>query len=163
MTTQSVLHLADILLGKGLTVAAAESCTGGLVSDMLTDIPGSSNYFLGSVVAYSNAVKEHILGVRASTLFEQGAVSGETAVEMAEGVRHLLGADIAVSITGIAGPGGGTKEKPVGLTWIGVSSNQGSEASCFHWEGDRRANKRSSAEQALRILLEHVQALPGKD
>lgn len=163
MVTKSVLHLANILAAKGLTVAVAESCTGGLVSDMLTDVPGSSTYFLGSVVAYSNQVKEHILGVRQTTLTEQGAVSAETAVEMADGVRRLLAADIAISITGIAGPGGGTPEKPVGLTWIGVSSNLGSEASCFRWEGDRRANKKSSAQQALRILLEHAKALRGKN
>jgi len=109
----------EALLRRGLTVAAAESCTGGLVAKRFTDVPGSSDYFLGGVIAYENAVKTRLLDVPEAVLAEHGAVSAEVAAAMAEGVRRLLGADCAVSTTGVAGPGGGTDDKPVGLVYIG--------------------------------------------
>jgi len=118
-------HVATLLLARKLTVAAAESCTGGLVAARLTDRPGASVYVLGGIVAYSNEVKEAVAGVPHATLVEFGAVSAETALALADGARERLGADLAVGVTGIAGPGGGTAEKPVGLVWVAVSSRDG--------------------------------------
>lgn len=109
------------LLAQGLTIACAESCTGGLLTSRLTDIAGSSAYVMGSVVSYTNRIKETLVGVQHETLLAHGAVSEETAREMAEGIRRAIETDIGVGITGIAGPGGGTKEKPVGLVFIAVS------------------------------------------
>ncbi len=104
----------------GLTLAVAESCTGGLLSKRITDVAGCSDYYLGGVCSYSNSVKMRVLGVKAGTLEAHGAVSQQTAEEMAEGVAHALGADVGVGITGVAGPGGGSEEKPVGLVYISV-------------------------------------------
>jgi nicotinamide-nucleotide amidase len=118
-------QVASLLLSRALTVAVAESCTGGLVAARLTDRPGSSAYVLGGVVAYSNEVKESAVGVPHATLVEFGAVSRETAAALADGARERLGADIGIGVTGIAGPGGGTEEKPVGLVWVAVSSREG--------------------------------------
>jgi len=113
--------VGEALTARGLTIGVAESCTGGLVAGRLTDVPGSSAYVRGGVVAYSNDVKTGALGVSAATIAEHGAVSEATAVAMADGVRKALGADIGVSVTGIAGPDGGTPEKPVGTVWFAVS------------------------------------------
>ncbi|HIP86524.1 MAG TPA: CinA family protein [Aquifex sp.] len=113
--------VGKLLRDKGLTLATAESCTGGMVASSLVNVPGSSEYFIGSVVAYSNEVKEKLLGVKRETLDKWGAVSAQTAKEMAEGVKKLLGTDIGISTTGIAGPSGGTETKPVGLTYFGIS------------------------------------------
>lgn len=147
----------------GYTVATAESCTGGLIASRLTDIAGSSAYVLGGVVAYSNAVKTNLLNVRHGTLLAYGAVSEQTAHEMALGARALLGADLALSVTGIAGPGGGTPEKPVGLTYIGVGLPDGSVQVQRHiWEGNRIQNKEHSADAALRLLLGVLASLPPK-
>jgi nicotinamide-nucleotide amidase len=110
-----------LLRERGLTLAVAESCTGGRIGDRITDVAGSSAYFLVGVATYSNEAKERILGVSPDTLARWGAVSTETAEEMARGVRRLAGADLAVSTTGIAGPGGGTEEKPVGTVCIGLA------------------------------------------
>jgi len=148
---------------KGLKLTVAESCTGGLIGDRITDIPGSSDYYLGSVTAYAYQAKERMLGVNHETLTRYGAVSRETAIEMAAGVRRNLGADypqdtvLGVSVTGIAGPGGGLPEKPVGLVWIGMSAPDGNRAWRFVWNGDRRENKVLSAQEALQILLEYLQ------
>jgi len=147
-------QLAACLSKKKLTVATAESCTGGQVSDRITNLAGASNFFLGGIVAYSNQAKLSLLGVDEATLNQHGAVSRETALEMAVGARRVFSADLAVSITGIAGPEGGTAEKPVGLTWIGISSEAGASAVRHIWDGDRLANKRSSANAALNLLLE---------
>ena len=117
---------------------------------------GSSSYFNGGVISYSNDAKEHVLGVSAGTLRDYGAVSEETAREMARGARRALGADIGVSVTGIAGPGGGLPGKPVGLTWVGLSAGDAEQARKFVWQGDRIANKASSAEAALRMLWEYL-------
>lgn len=145
------------LRARGWAVCAAESCTGGLVMHRLTNIPGSSDYVLGGVVSYSNAAKQSLLGVRAETLAAYGAVSEETAAEMVRGVLRVFAADVAVSITGIAGPGGGTSQKPVGLTYIGLGTrDSGSIAVSVQrhlWSGDREAVKAASADAALQLIL----------
>lgn len=137
---------------KGLTLALAESCTGGLLSSVITDAPGSSGYFLGSTVAYANSVKESSLGVKAGTLEKHGAVSKETAREMAQGVKKTLHADISASITGIAGPGGGTKKKPVGLVYIAVAKGGKTIVKKFLFKGGRKSIKNQSVEAALLML-----------
>jgi PncC family amidohydrolase len=151
--------LGKLLTRRGLRLAVAESCTGGLISHRITNVPGSSEYFLGGVTAYAYQVKESLLGVRKESLESFGAVSQEVAIEMALGVRLRLNADIGISVTGIAGPGGGTPEKPVGLTWIGFSVPGREHAWKYVWEGDRRQVKEQSAEAALRMLVEYVQGL----
>jgi PncC family amidohydrolase len=146
----------ELLRRRGLRLAVAESCTGGLIGHRLTNIPGSSDYYMGSVTAYAYEVKVRLLGVSWATLETYGAVSREVAIEMARGVRRSLEADIGLSVTGIAGPGGGTPEKPVGLTWIGFSSPDGEEARRFIWQGDRLQVKEQSAEAALGMLVEYL-------
>jgi PncC family amidohydrolase len=146
-----------LLSVQGLTLAFAESCTGGLASSLITDVPGSSSYFLGSAVTYANAAKEAILGVKHETLSAQGAVSAETAAEMARGAQRLFGSDLAVSVTGIAGPGGGTPDKPVGLVYIHLSAS-GVEVGERHvWSFDRAGNKRASAEAVLRLIVRYLE------
>lgn len=141
---------------RGWTLAVAESCTGGLLGHLITATPGSSDYFLGGVIAYANEVKQNLLGVRAETLQTHGAVSRETAIEMARGVRDLLHADVALAITGIAGPGGGTAEKPVGLVYIAIALPEGESCERHVWPGDREENKYRSANAALELLLRHL-------
>ena len=135
------------------TIAAAESCTGGLLSHVLTSVSGSSGYFIGGVVAYSNQVKESILGVQPETLQTFGAVSEQTACEMAEGVRRKLGTDVGLSTTGIAGPTGGTPEKPVGLVWVGISTAEGTAAFACRFDADREGVKTLTVENLLTRLL----------
>lgn len=146
-------QIGELLRDKGWHLASAESCTGGLVGHRVTNIPGSSDYYLGGVIAYSNEEKELLLQVGKATLEQNGAVSQETAFEMAQGARRVLGGEVAVSVTGIAGPGGGTPEKPVGLTWVAVSTPEGDWSERHVWKGDRQANKADSAEAALQLLL----------
>jgi PncC family amidohydrolase len=143
------------LVALGLTLATAESCTGGLVAHRLTNVPGSSAYFLGGAVSYANQAKETLLGVRHETLLAHGAVSEETAREMARGARRVLGADVAVAITGIAGPTGGTIEKPVGLTFVALAAPDLELCRRLVWAGDRLENKEASAEAALQLILEY--------
>jgi PncC family amidohydrolase len=155
----------EITIGKylhqrGLRLAVAESCTGGLLADHITDVPGSSDYFVGGVVAYAYEAKVALVHVSWDTLRLHGAVSRETVVEMARGVRTTLGADIGVSVSGIAGPAGGLPEKPVGTTWIGLSARDGDWARKFVWGGDRRANKESSAQAALQFVLDYLNGKP---
>jgi PncC family amidohydrolase len=145
-----------LLHARGLKIATAESCTGGLVADRITNIPGASDYFVGGVVAYAYEAKVALLHVSWDTLRLHGAVSRETVIEMARGVRTALGADIGVSVSGIAGPGGGLPEKPVGTTWIGLSGRDGDWARMFLWNGDRRSNKESSAQVALQFVLDYL-------
>jgi PncC family amidohydrolase len=153
------VELGHRLQERGLTLALAESCTGGLIGDLITDVPGSSDYFLGGAVTYANSAKEHILGVKHDTLLAHGAVSAETAAEMAQGARRLFGADVAVSVTGIAGPGGDMPGKPVGLVHIHLSAI-GTEIGERHvWDADRMGNKRLSAEAVLRLALRYVAEL----
>lgn len=143
------------LIARGWTVCTAESCTGGLIAHRLTNIPGSSVYVLGGMVTYSNDAKEQLIGVPHETLVTHGAVSEPTARAMADGVRALFGAQIAVSVTGIAGPGGGSPDKPVGLTYIGLARADGpTEVRRHVWPGDREAVKAASADAALGWLLE---------
>lgn len=151
-------RLQGICLGRGLTVAAAESCTGGLVAAAITDVAGSSGYFRGGVVAYGDEAKEALLSVPADVLAAHGAVSAQVARAMAMGARHRLGAALAVSVTGVAGPGGGTDEKPVGLTYVGVADSAGADVRRFHWAGDRAANRRDSALAALELLIARAEA-----
>ncbi len=149
------VRVGGLLKARGWTVCAAESCTGGLVMHRLTNVAGSSEYVLGGVVSYSNEAKQKLIGVRAETLAAYGAVSEQTAREMVLGVRALFDAEIAVSITGIAGPGGGTPDKPVGLTYIGlVRRGQEPQVRRHVWQGDRVENKQASAEAALAWMLE---------
>ncbi|MCY4071227.1 MAG: CinA family protein [Chloroflexi bacterium] len=141
----------------GLTVCTAESCTGGLILSSLTDVAGSSAYVEGGLVTYSNEAKIKMLGVRETTLVEVGAVSAATAGEMACGVRSVFDTDYALSVTGIAGPGGGTGEKPVGLTYIGLAGREGLISVERHiWDGDRIANKMLSVDGALRLLMRQL-------
>ena len=149
--------LGGLLSKKKWQLAIAESCTGGLISHILTNIPGSSSYFLGGVVCYSNEVKINLLGVQEMTISLFGAVSRETAIEMVRGVRKIFHSNIALSVTGIAGPSGGTQEKPVGLTWIGISTPDIENGFCYHWDGDRLENKKRSARQALSLLIDALQ------
>ncbi len=157
MTQSFESLLGDLLRSRGLKLATAESCTGGLISHRITDVPGSSEYFLGGVVAYAYEAKAALLGVSWDTLNTKGAVSPETVLEMARGARRALDANIAVSVSGIAGPGGGTPEKPVGTTWIGLVAPQGEWTRHFIWDGDRAANKDQSADAALQMVLDYLQ------
>ncbi len=145
-----------MLKERGLKLALAESCTGGLVGDRISNISGSSEYFLGGVVAYAYEAKAALLGVSWDTLNSKGAVSRETVLEMARGVRKAFGSDIAVSISGIAGPGGGTLDKPVGTTWIGLVAADDEWAKLFQFSGDRQQNKSSAADAALQLLLDYL-------
>ncbi len=140
-----------------MTLAVAESCTGGLLGMRLTEVPGSSDYFRGGVIAYSNAVKERVLGVPGEVLAQKGAVSPECARAMAEGVRRLLGADLALAITGIAGPGGGTPEKPVGLVYIALAHPKGVEVERHEFRASRQGVRWSASEAALALLWRHLQ------
>ena len=151
------MRVGELLTARGLTIACAESCTGGLLTSRLTDVAGSSAYVMGSVVSYTNAIKERLVGVRHETLAAHGAVSEETAREMAEGIRRAIRTDIGVGITGIAGPGGGTVEKPVGLVFIAISGVAGIMAHKKYFTGTRVENKRSSTESALSIIVEYLE------
>jgi len=146
--------LGRLLRRRGLTLAVAESCTGGMLGERLTSVPGSSAYFAGGVIAYSNALKRKPLGVGAMTLARRGAVSRECALEMAEGIRRLAKTSLGLSITGIAGPGGGSKAKPVGLVYVGLARRQGAGRA---WElrlsGTRELIRQKAVAQALRLLL----------
>ena len=144
--------IGDLLKKKRLTLAVAESCTGGLISSKLTDIAGSSDYLLDSIISYSNKSKVKFLGVKDSTLRKHGAVSKQTAIEMAEGVRKHSGTDIGISTTGIAGPAGGSKKKPVGLVWIGYSDKNITFAKDLYFTKDRLRNKEIMSKMALEIL-----------
>jgi PncC family amidohydrolase len=138
----------------------AESCTGGLLGHRITEVPGSSDYFVGGIIAYAYEAKEKFLGVDPKTLEIHGAVSEETAVQMAEGVRKAFDVDIGIGVTGIAGPASDLSEKPVGLTWIAVSTTEGTLAQSHHWKGDRSSNKLQSAQAALDLALRIIQVTP---
>ncbi len=148
--------VGQLLLQHSLTIACAESCTGGLLTSRLTDVAGSSAYVLGSVVSYSNEVKISHLGVKPDTLARVGAVSEETAREMALGIRERIGTDIGVGITGIAGPGGGSAEKPVGLVYISLSDAKGTVIKKNNFSGTRREIKQQTTDKALTMLLDYL-------
>jgi nicotinamide-nucleotide amidase len=141
--------IGELLVRRHRTLAVAESCTGGLVCDRLTDVPGSSRYLRGGLVAYHNHLKRGCLGVRGETLARFGAVSAPTVIAMADGVRRLAGADIGLSISGIAGPTGGTARKPVGSVWIGLADSRRTRTRRFQFFGDRLAIKTQAAQAAL--------------
>lgn len=151
------MRVGNILSQRKLTIATAESCTGGLISHRITDVPGSSAYFMGGIVAYSYEAKAGMLHVSWETLNTKGAVSQETVLEMARGAAQALGVDIAVSVSGIAGPGGGTAEKPVGTTWVGLVTRDGEWARHFIWDGDREQNKLYSSDAALELVLDYLE------
>ena len=148
--------IGHLMREKGLTLAISESCTGGLIQDHLTDVPGSSDYFIGGVVAYSNDIKINFLGVKPKSIERFGAVSSEIAEEMAKGIRMKTGSDIGLSITGIAGPEGGSKEKPVGLVYIGYSDIKTSASNKYQFGDDRIINKKRSAGMALGLLWNNL-------
>jgi nicotinamide-nucleotide amidase len=158
-TTEEALHgrIAALLSQRGLTLAVAESCTGGLLGHHITNVSGSSDYFQGGVISYSNQAKERLLGVPHETLVQHGAVSEETALAMARGARSLLGTDVALSVTGIAGPTGGTPERPVGLVYIGLAARDAELCEKHVWQGNRRENKELSAQAALKLLLRYLE------
>jgi PncC family amidohydrolase len=139
-----------------LTIGTVESATGGRIADRITNIPGSSDYFKGSVVAYSNEVKIALLGVKKATIENYGAVSEQTALEMAQGGRKLLDVDICVSDTGIAGPSGATPEKPMGLFYLGLSARDANLSQKHAFPGDREDNKRDAAEAALNMFKQYL-------
>ncbi len=148
--------VGDMLVKCGYTISTAESCTGGFLGHRFTNVPGSSTYYLGGVVSYSNDMKMKTLGVQENTLQEFGAVSKQTATEMAQGVRDLFGSDLAIAVTGIAGPGGGTAEKPVGLVYITLVHNDTVWAKEFKFFTDRKLNKQLSSQVALNMVRIHL-------
>jgi len=151
------VQIGQLLRQRNMKLALAESCTGGLVGHRITNVPGASGYFLGGIIAYANTAKSVLLGVALNTLQAHGAVSRETALEMAHGARKALGADIALSVSGVAGPGGGLPGKSVGTTWVGLSAPDGEWARLFHFDGDRGENKALATDAALQLLLEYLQ------
>ena len=152
------VRMGSLLKPLGWTLATAESCTGGLISHRLTDISGSSTYFAGGFVVYSNEAKMKFLNVKEETLIKHGAVSEQVAIEMAHGAKAALGTHLAVSVTGIAGPGGGTDEKPVGLTFIALATPENVMAKRFIWDGSRTENKELSATTALEMIIEYLES-----
>ena len=148
--------IGEILKATGKTLSTAESCTGGMISSLITSVPGSSEYFLGSVTSYANSVKENVLGIPSKIIEEYGAVSSECVSAMAEGVRRLTGSDYSVATSGIAGPGGGSDQKPVGTVWIGVSSHMGTETFSLRFNSDRKRNIERFSSSALHILLKRI-------
>jgi nicotinamide-nucleotide amidase len=148
--------VGNILHKKNKTLAVAESCTGGLICNRLTNVSGSSGYFLGGVISYSNKIKEDVLGVSHRSMQKYGAVSRQVAAEMAKGMRLLAGSDIALSVTGIAGPGGGTRSKPVGLVYIGLATNNKQVVKKFLFKGFRKKIKSLAADAALRLVCGHL-------
>ena len=147
------LEIVRLLKRKKRTLAVAESCTGGFIANGITNVPGASKIFLGGIIAYSNEVKEKFLGVRSAVLKKHGAVSGIVAREMAEGARKKFGADFAIAVTGIAGPSGGTKDKPVGTVFIAVASDFGTVVVQELNHFKREKFKTVTANQALKLLL----------
>lgn len=150
--------LAEKMLAEGRRVATAESCTGGWIAKVITDLPGSSDWFGYGIVSYSNAAKQELLGVSASTLVDHGAVSEPVVREMAEGAIKRGGADVAVAVSGVAGPSGGTPAKPVGTVWFGWArideAGLRSHGECHHFDGDREAVRRQTVAVALKGLME---------
>lgn len=147
-------RVIEIFREKGLSLALAESCTGGMIASCVTGVAGASDIFCGSAVVYINAAKETILGVSRETLEKHGAVSSECAQEMARGARRVYGADVAMSVTGIAGPNGGSEAKPVGTVWFGIATRDGEETFRIHFDGDRASVRGQTTETVLRRLAQ---------
>ncbi|MEA1913216.1 MAG: CinA family protein [candidate division WOR-3 bacterium] len=152
-------EIAELLREKNLTLSIAESCTGGLVGDLITSIPGSSNYFIGGIVAYSNRIKKELLSVSRETLRKYGTVSREVAAEMASGVRKLMETDVGISVTGIAGPTGGSDEKPVGMIVLGVDIQGKTTTNIEYFSGGRNQVKKKAGFSLLKNLKENLEAI----
>lgn len=152
-------EVGNLLRQKGLTLGIVESASGGLISHLITNVPGSSDYYNGSVTAYSNEVKIKVIGVKADTINQYGAVSHQVAEEMAQGGRKVLAVDICLADTGIAGPTGATIEKPIGLFYIGLSHQAGTYSRKHNFRGNREQNKRDAANTALGWLKEYLVSL----
>ena len=152
-------EVGNLLRQKGLTLGVVESATGGLISHLITNVPGSSDYYKGSVTAYSNEAKIRVLGVKEDTINKYGAVSYQVAEEMAQGGKKILAVDICLADTGIAGPSGATQEKPLGLFYIGLSNPSGTYSRKHSFPGNREQNKRDAAEAALGWLKEYLLGL----
>jgi PncC family amidohydrolase len=150
------VRIGSLLRARNLKLAVAESCTGGLVASRITDVSGSSDYLMGGVVAYAYDAKVGILGVTWETLQAHGAVSAETVLEMARGARRIFPADVAVAISGVAGPGGGSPDKPVGTTYVALVAPDGEWTQRHQFPGDRLQNKSASADAALSMLWEYL-------
>lgn len=157
MTESLAQHTGTLLRTRQLKIATAESCTGGLLGDVFTDVPGSSDYFVGGVIAYAYEAKTALLGVSPELLLKYGAVSEETARAMAHGIRERLGADITLALTGILGPGGGLPTKPVGLVYIALLADNADWCRKFAWHASRIENKHSSVYAALEMLMEYLE------
>jgi len=162
METRLEEEVGNLLREQGLTIAIAESSTGGLISHLMTNVPGSSSYFKGTVVAYDNEVKTKVLRVKRGTLKEHKSVSYQTGEEMAQGVREALDADIGLSETGVAGPTSGSSGKGAGLFYIGLSSKEGNRVEEHIFQGGRLQNKQSAAQAALAMLREYLIELKGR-
>jgi len=156
---ENIKELFDLLLRKGLTLSLAESCTGGKVASLMTDIPGASEVFKGCAVTYSNDSKERMLNVSRATLISNGAVSAEAAKEMAGGARTVFGTDIAASATGIAGPEGGTDAKPVGTVFIAVADGNGTECRQLVLKGSRDDVRDGTSRAVIRMLIDSVKKM----
>ena len=152
-----IISISDHLRKNNLTIATAESCTGGLLAHTLTNVSGSSEYFERGVVTYSNRSKMELLKIPEKILKEYGAVSLQTAQAMATGIKNCAKVDIGISTTGIAGPTGGTKEKPVGLVYIGIATPEKTDVKRFIFSNDRLKNKEKTCNKALELLLETLQ------
>jgi len=147
-------RILELFNSRGWKLAVAESCTGGLIGAGLTSVPGSSSYFLGGIIAYSNDLKKNLLNVPAELLDSQGAVSGAVAQAMAQGVIAATGADCGISVTGVAGPDGGTVEKPVGTVWVGIALPSGTISRMYNFSGNREEVRDQAAQAALELFLE---------
>jgi len=147
-------HIQEFCISKSWKLAVAESCTGGLIGARLTSVPGSSSYFAGGVIAYSNDLKKNLLNVSAGLLESEGAVSGPVVEAMVRGVIAATGADCGISVTGVAGPDGGTEEKPVGTVWVGVAVPSGTTSRLFTFSGDRAAVREQTVKTALELFLD---------
>ncbi|MCQ2230697.1 MAG: CinA family protein [Paludibacteraceae bacterium] len=150
------IELGEILRAKGKTIATAESCTGGNIAHRLTQWPGSSDFFLGGIVSYANEVKINVLQVEASAIEQFGAVSQLVVEQMAKGAVKVIGADYAVATSGVAGPGGGSPEKPVGTVWMAVSNGEETESRCYHFGTERSANIEDATKNAIFFIKEFV-------
>lgn len=154
-------EIGSLLRQKGLTLGAVESATGGLISHLITNVAGSSDYYKGAIIAYSAEVKTKVVGVKEDTISRYGVVSPRVAAEMAEGGRKILGVDICLADTGIAGPSGGTPGKPVGLFYLGLSHKEGTFTRKHNFKGNREQNKLEAAQAALDWLKEYLISLKG--
>ena len=151
-------RLVSLLTARQMTCATAESCTGGGIGAAITSVSGASAVYKGGIISYANEVKEALLGVPAAVLAEKGAVSSETAAAMATGVRQRLKVDFSVSVTGVAGPTGGTPEKPVGLVWFGIASKRGTFTEKRNFTGDRETIRAATATVAIELLIKEIEA-----